>query len=502
MGVTARQLLLRRHLGLRLVGGAPNADRSITWAHPIELSDPTPYLSGGELVMTTGINVGSTEPAQFDYVARLDRAGISALALDTGATFDDIPPGMVIACDELGMPLLRVPASTPFIAITRAVIDGLTADQLRAVERVAKQQELMARETVTEGAAGVVNALARYLAATAVMITPEGRTLAVAGPDQERAVELGVMHAERALWGRRTTSRAYADDDGYLTSQLVRAAGAPAGYLSVWSAAPLTSLDRLLVSHAVSLISVEIEKPARVLDSERRLKAAIGAALMDIPERVDRELLQSFGFTPDDPTCVVVVLGAGAQQGGAPAARALGQRVAHLAFASHDDYVLILAGDHRGIVEDVVSELSARAGRQLQSGLSTGPISRARELVEQARAAARTDRGRVIAFSEIGVFASILGSRTEDELRLIAAPIAALKADLRAPDVLVETLRGYLGSNGKMESTAALLGIHRHTLRNRLRSISARTGIDLDSADARAQLLLALRAQDLLGDDT
>ncbi len=49
-----------------MVAGAEHADRSILWAHAIELADPAPYLSGGELVMTTGINVGKTRKAQFD----------------------------------------------------------------------------------------------------------------------------------------------------------------------------------------------------------------------------------------------------------------------------------------------------------------------------------------------------------------------------------------------------------------------------------------------------
>ncbi|WP_083877963.1 PucR family transcriptional regulator ligand-binding domain-containing protein [Blastococcus saxobsidens] len=54
MTLTVNRLPADPRLGLTLVGGAAGADRPITRSHAIELEDPTPWLSGGELVMTTG----------------------------------------------------------------------------------------------------------------------------------------------------------------------------------------------------------------------------------------------------------------------------------------------------------------------------------------------------------------------------------------------------------------------------------------------------------------
>ena len=133
--VSVGWLARQRDLGLSVVAGAEHADRIILWAHAIELADPTPYLSGGELVMTTGISVGTTKKAQFDYVSRLVNAEAAALAFDTGTRFRQVPEGILTAGDALGLPVLAVPASTPFIAVTRAVIDAITADQLTAVQR-------------------------------------------------------------------------------------------------------------------------------------------------------------------------------------------------------------------------------------------------------------------------------------------------------------------------------------------------------------------------------
>src|SRR3954462_12869492 len=117
MSMTVRRLAQDQTLGLTLVAGRDNGDRPIAWAHAIELQDPTPYLSGGELVMTTGMNVGNTDDQQFDYLARLSAAGIAALAFAPGTPHPAVPPGIITAGDALGLPVLSAPAETPFIAI-------------------------------------------------------------------------------------------------------------------------------------------------------------------------------------------------------------------------------------------------------------------------------------------------------------------------------------------------------------------------------------------------
>ncbi|MCW1956958.1 MAG: PucR family transcriptional regulator ligand-binding domain-containing protein, partial [Mycobacterium sp.] len=181
--VTVSWLARQVDLGLTVVAGAQHTDRTILWAHAIELTDPAPYLSGGELVMTTGISVGKTRKTQYDYVARLVGADAAALAFDTGTSFRQVPDGILAAGDELGLPVLRVPASTPFIAVTRAVIDAINADQLKSVQRTVELQERLARETLRDGIPALVDSLSRALSATTVALSTDGRLLAGGGTD-------------------------------------------------------------------------------------------------------------------------------------------------------------------------------------------------------------------------------------------------------------------------------------------------------------------------------
>ena len=46
---------LLRELELEVVAGEAGLDRAVRWVHSSELADPTPWLSGGELLLMTGL---------------------------------------------------------------------------------------------------------------------------------------------------------------------------------------------------------------------------------------------------------------------------------------------------------------------------------------------------------------------------------------------------------------------------------------------------------------
>jgi purine catabolism regulator len=70
---------LLRDLDVRLVGGEAGVDNAVRWVHISEIVDPTPWLSGGELLLTTGLQLERPE-IQREYVARLAGHGLSGSA--------------------------------------------------------------------------------------------------------------------------------------------------------------------------------------------------------------------------------------------------------------------------------------------------------------------------------------------------------------------------------------------------------------------------------------
>src|SRR5439155_26098587 len=86
-------------LDVALLAGEAQLDTPVRWVHISELPDPTPWLSGGELLLTTGMALES-EDEQHAYVQRLADHGLAGLGVGTGFRHEQVPPALVKAAQE------------------------------------------------------------------------------------------------------------------------------------------------------------------------------------------------------------------------------------------------------------------------------------------------------------------------------------------------------------------------------------------------------------------
>src|SRR3954463_12746238 len=106
---------LVEEMQLELLVGGEAAEAPIRWVHPTELEDPTPWLSGGELILTTGMQLGSDEVQQA-FAKRLPARHGARGGFGSGFDHAGVPPALVAAAAECGLPLFEVPYELPFIA--------------------------------------------------------------------------------------------------------------------------------------------------------------------------------------------------------------------------------------------------------------------------------------------------------------------------------------------------------------------------------------------------
>lgn len=160
MGVPLTWLLRRQELRLRVPAGRDCLDREVEWAHSIELADPVPWLGGGELVLTTGLRLPTPDEERADYVRHLAKAEVAAVGFGVGLTHARVPDALVEAAEEAGLPLLEVPLPTPFVAVTKAVMERLAEQQYDGVVQASRLQPRMTRAALHGGAQAVVRELA------------------------------------------------------------------------------------------------------------------------------------------------------------------------------------------------------------------------------------------------------------------------------------------------------------------------------------------------------
>jgi PucR family transcriptional regulator, purine catabolism regulatory protein len=132
MELTVESLIAE--LGLTLVSGLQSAQAHVRWVHSTELTDPTPWLKGGELLLTMGIQLDGPK-TQRELIERLVDHEIAGLGFGTGFTHKRLPAALVTAARKHSFPLFEVPYELPFIAITERAFAQLLDERYEMLQR-------------------------------------------------------------------------------------------------------------------------------------------------------------------------------------------------------------------------------------------------------------------------------------------------------------------------------------------------------------------------------
>ncbi|MFE5587549.1 PucR family transcriptional regulator ligand-binding domain-containing protein, partial [Kitasatospora sp. NPDC056531] len=180
MSVTLRELLREDGLGLRLCTGTAGVERVVRWVAVTELADPTPWMAGGELLLTTGLRQ-RTAAAQTAFVQRVAAAGASGLGFGTGLSHPTVPRATVAEAERLGLAVLEVPYETPFIAVNRLVAERIAAEDHSAGRRLVDQHDLLVQALLTgEGLTALLRVLRHACGSEVAVVDRHGSLLAAA----------------------------------------------------------------------------------------------------------------------------------------------------------------------------------------------------------------------------------------------------------------------------------------------------------------------------------
>ncbi|MCJ0904505.1 PucR family transcriptional regulator [Rhodococcus sp. ARC_M6] len=501
MTVPISWLLLQRHLSLKLLTNRSASTQPVTFAQATELTDPTPWLSGGELVLTTGLALVAASTADYtEYIDRLAAAEVSALGFGTGLSHEAVPLDLLAAAENRGLPVLEVPFTTPFAAVTRAVMTRLSQQEYESVLRAAEVQTRITRVALRGGVSAIVRELA---AATKTSVAFVGDRLTAVHPTNHKALIAEVRAvAATTRDPNAPASISQSTPERTLTLSPVGVTGSWHGYLAMAGTGPLSNIDRVLLGHAVSLLTLELEKPVRLRAERTRLNSMAFGLLLDgrisddnVPSYLD-EAGDTSGFVR-----VVHVRGSALSSVLREFDSALA-RAGRPIFAQVDSTaltVLLRGTDTVETAKTFLAQLSPNEAKAVRAGISTAHrlLDAPRALI-QARAAANltTATERIIEFDAL-TGSTILASEPAREalVALAANTIPVLTAhDHAHGTALTTSLRAYLEANGQWESAAAELGVHRHTLRGRITRIEELLRCDLGQARVRAELLLSLLA--------
>ncbi|MFD1660431.1 PucR family transcriptional regulator ligand-binding domain-containing protein [Streptomyces caeni] len=465
--------------------------REVTGVHVSELTDPTPYLSGGELLLTTGMGLtGQTAQARA-YAARLARHGITGLGLGLGPVYASVPDALTEACAAAGLPLLSVPGPTPFLVVARTYWSLLAA---------AGQEELTAalgaHRDLVRAAAGPtpVTAVVRILAAAvegwAARLGPAGEVLEV-WPRRRRAHarQIAAEVARLRVAGPHSSATFPLGDEDVVLHPLA-GHGRLSGFVATGCPRPMRPADRQLVLTACALLALQSEQQRRGVAASRASRACVARLLLAGHVDAARSLAADLGLgVPPRRVRLLCLAGpAGA------ADDVLDALEAAVASPPRELIALPEAGEVWALLDpaDVPAVLDAARG------LTTGQPLGARALLgaetglpglRHQPAALR----RALAAQPPG---TVRDMGADGARALAAAPSLEPLLSYRRAD-LVPAVAAYLRHRGQWERAAADLGVHRNTLRHRIGTAARLLGADLDDPDVASRTWLAMRERGL-----
>ncbi|MFD8211548.1 PucR family transcriptional regulator [Streptomyces sp. NPDC059695] len=512
-----------------VVAGADRLHRTVRWVHAGEVPNIASLLKGGELLLTTGLGLGTRPAEQRAFVRRLADRGIAALVVELGPRFARLPATIVETARAAGLPLVQLHREVPFVAVTEEIHTEIVNGHY-ALQRQAEEVHRQCTEALLGGGGvpQVLRILSDFAANPVFLETADGQLLYAAGTESAPADPLQV-------WDGLRGQRAARESGPPTGTVLVDVPGGGPGSGSVRArlvllavSGALAPVHRMAAERAAGLLAVVLMQARQ---EEELAARGRGDFLTDLAEgRISAEdapaQARVLGFKPGDGPLLPVVMRLASELSPsgnwALLARAVLEELsavgvpALLGVRPVEGRVPLLLGlrsesERTAVADRVAAALRAgveRAGLERAGahppvvvvGVAGGWAAASAGLRHAAETAtAAQGLSDLPWYDARRLDIDLLLWRLRDHPDLAAfvdraiGPLRDHDRTSRPP--LLPTLETYLAHAGRKAETARELHLNRQTLYNRLARISELLGTDLDDPQTVLALSLALRAR-------
>ncbi|RSS67329.1 PucR family transcriptional regulator [Streptomyces sp. WAC06614] len=510
-----------------VVACADRLGRTVRWVHAGEVPNIASLLKGGELLLTTGLGLGTRPAEQRAFVRRLADRGIAALVVELGPRFTRLPATLVDTARAAGLPLVQLHREVPFVAVTEEVHTEIVNGHYALLQR-AEEVHRRCTEALLGGGGipQVLRILADFTANPVFLETPDAQLLYAAGSSagDPGADPLQVWEGLRGQRGEAPPSNAVVVDvpGGGPGTAAVRARLVLLGV-----SAPLLPVHRMAAERTAGVLAVVLMQARQ---EEELAARGRGDFLSDLAEgRISAEdapaQARVLGFKPGTGPLLPVVMRLASDLGAAGNWSVLARAVSE-ELSSVGVPVLLGVRPVEGRVPLLValrseSERTAVADRvaaALRAGVERAGLHRAgsppavvvgvaggwaaassglRHAAETATAAQGLPPRPWYDARRLDIDLLLWRLREHPDLAaFVDRAIGALRVhDTTSRPPLLPTLETYLAHAGRKAETARELHLNRQTLYNRLARIAELLGTDLDDPETVLSLSLALRAR-------
>ncbi len=513
----------------RLVAGDGGLDQVINWVHTVGVPDAARWLNGGELVLTTIINMPEGEGAQTAYLQAMIEANVVGLVVTIGQKLDRIPDYLCLLADRHNFPLIEIPYTARFVDIARVINEQIVQGNLSMLSRALTIHQTLTRIVLERGGvvelantlAGLINQsvsieTARFEALASVNIKPvdEARRYTQQyGRTDPRLVE--ALEDQILPKIRETMRPVFIPQMPYVGLEMERILapivvhGAIYGY--VWIIAddrPVSDLDYMAIESGAMIAALILLYQESIQNAEASLKGSLLTRLIQGETNGDAVLTDQalrYGLDLRQPYRMMLVDDRGTSTREQLAIyRRINQLIDGQAaiagqFAGHVVMIIQVDTVPPFAVRIQAEEMIGRVGVSAEHVGSNEVMVAYGECGEVLAISSRLyPSSEVVYFDDLGYLHALYHAGPE---ALRGNPyidaLTTLSNEQQAD--LFHTLEVYLDSGGNGVYTAEKLHIHRSTLNYRLQRIAEICDVQLSDSGTRMNLQVALKLLRLFG---
>ena len=520
-------------LGTSLMVGS--ADATINWAVTIRAQPPAfPEIYGGELALLSMdlLRSYNSRMTLSEVIDSLADAGVHAIAVK-----DEISDVAISTASNRDVNLLALSEDSNLTSVERAVNTLIVNQSAQYTQRAIEiQRQLTRLAAENRDLNSLLQIMARATAKPIVVHDDAGVLMAQVYPNMaRRSGSRGLMQSlPYGAFQNWLTRDAPGGEGGIVSSPLgyttvLKVEKRVAGYLSLVSSNDhLDDFDRLVLTYGADVCAIELAKNRAIAFAVEQTRGDwVQMWLSGTPADDDMMTTraQQAGFDAHT-LCLVAVFRAATSTGNPLPLEALiplvrddmTRRQLNGAVGQYVDVIVALyplvdnsqTGRLRDMIEEVRDQLALRA----PSGLVAVGISRPTQGLTALRDAYREAKDALSIAHELGdveqttyygdlklyqLLLALKEHNLEHLSQFYEATLGPLvEHDERKQSDLLRTLNGFFQANGNLAKAAQDLDVHRNTLVYRLERISELTELDLDDADNRLILHLALKIRRVL----
>ena len=494
--------------------------REVTWVTRPRPSPPAfAHLNGGELVLLRQEDLQDVDDRLTLDVAlrQLAGFGVSAVAFAGAITGDDRA-----LAEDRDVALIALGQDVDLVAIERQA-GQVIADRRRERQRRGQEsgRRLMELAIAGEPLATIINTLAEVTGQSVALEGRDGKVLTYFSQNGNPAREEidSLLDATRTVvqnWLSVTSDASPAEPPtmhmalgGDLDRTVAPVIGRD-GLLGCLSLIGPTSAwsgdDGMVTSRGAAACAIVLAREFASIAARREIELNVLDEVLDGALRNESTLLQQGRRLGHDLTgqqrmliCSALPVAANALRN--EISQALGTRGLNLLWRIKDEQVEVVLPpntDATNVLRTIKREVPGTPMRAAVGQLHEGLAGLQRSRREARQALLIQERlgldGDVAEFDRLGIYRLLFAAESLPESAEFhrATLGELLQHDALHHAELVPTLRAWFGANGSPKVAAERLGVHRNTVLYRLTRIAALSGYDLDEADTRLRLQLAL----------